>query len=253
MKKNQGDITLIVPCYNEEINIQKGVLDRIGNYTRHNADFLEVLIVDDGSSDKSKKIIKEKYLPEFKKFKLIENNHQGKAFAIITGVQHSKGTYTMFSDIDLATPIEESEKLIRYARKGYDVVIGSRKSSREGAPLSRKLMAVGFIFIRNTLIGLQGIRDTQCGFKLFNTKKALHIIDKLVVFKQQREIHGSSVSAGFDLEFLFVAKFLSYKIKEVPVVWKHVETKNVHFLADSLETLKDICRIKWYEITQRYS
>ena len=100
------NISLIIPCYNEEINIQKGVLDKIGNFTSNNATFLEVIIIDDGSSDSSKKIIKEKYLKTFPKFKLLENKHQGKAFAIINGIKIAQGDWVMFSDIDLATPLE---------------------------------------------------------------------------------------------------------------------------------------------------
>lgn len=246
-------ISLIIPCYNEELNIQKGVLDKIGNFTKNDKRFLEVIIVDDGSNDSSKKIIKEKYLPQFKKFKLIENSHQGKAFAVITGIKIAQGDYVIFSDIDLATPIEEVEKLIKNTGAGYQIVIGSRNSQRKGAPFLRKLMAVGFIFIRNFLIGLQKIKDTQCGFKLFEKKAALKIINKLRVFHNKRKAKDSSVSAGFDLEFLFLANKLNYKIKEVPIIWHHVETKNVNFLKDSLETMKDILKIKYFDLTGKYN
>ncbi|KKP67818.1 MAG: Glycosyl transferase family 2 [Candidatus Roizmanbacteria bacterium GW2011_GWA2_35_19] len=245
-------ISLIIPCYNEQSNIQKGVLDKIGNYTQNNPSFFEVVIVDDGSSDDSKKIIKTKYLKNFPKFRLIENNHQGKAFAVITGIEKAKGEYAMFSDIDLATPIEEAEKLILEAKKGGQVVIGSRSSYRQGAPILRKIMAKGFIIVRNIVIGLHGIRDTQCGFKLFEKKAALRIINKLKVFHDKRVAEGSSVSAGFDLEFIFLAKRLGFKIKEVPVAWRHVETKNVNFINDSMETLKDIIKIKYYYLTGKY-
>ena len=192
-------ISLIIPCYNEETNLQKGVLDKIGNYTQKNPHFTEVIIVDDGSFDNSKTIIKDKYLPRFTKFKLIENNHQGKAFAIISGIKASQEQWIMFSDIELATPIEESEKLIKIGAKGIPIVIGSRNSHREGAPYIRKIMAVGFILIRDFLLNLKGIKDTQCGFKLFKKKEALKIIDNLRVFHDNRQAVGSSVTAGFDL------------------------------------------------------
>lgn len=244
-------ISLIIPCYNEELNIQKGVLDKIGNYTKGDDRFNEILIVDDGSTDKSKKIIKERYLKIFPKFKLIENPHQGKAFTLITGIKKSTSQWVMFSDIDLATPIEEAEKLLKYTDY-FQIIIGSRNSTREGAPLIRKLMAKGFILIRNFLIGLKGIKDTQCGFKLFEKNSALKIIDNLKVFNHKKNIKGSSVSAGFDLEFLFLAVKYKYKIKEVPVIWKHVETKNVNFLKDSIETLIDIFKIKFYSLKGKY-
>src|SRR3990167_10990518 len=116
-------ISLIVPCYNEEANIQKGVLDKIGNFTAGDDRFSEVVIVDDGSTDSSKTVIKNKYLKLFPKFRLVENSHQGKAFAVITGITHSKGDYVMFSDIDLATPIDEADKLIARINEGGKIII----------------------------------------------------------------------------------------------------------------------------------
>jgi glycosyltransferase involved in cell wall biosynthesis len=245
-------ITLIIPCYNEEANIQKGVLDKIGNFTKNDERFLEVLIVDDGSSDQSVSIIQNKYLSHFPKFRLIKNPHMGKAYAVIKGINESKGDFTMFSDIDLATPIEEAEKLIDFANQNYDIVIGSRSSHREGAPLTRKVMALGMIFIRNYIIGLKGIKDTQCGFKMFKTSSAKKIVSKLQVFKDKIKTEGSSVSAGFDLEFLFVASRLKYRMKEVSVSWRHVETKNVTFLKSSIEGLMDIILIKKYALQKKY-
>jgi len=246
------NISLIIPCYNEETNLQKGVLDKIGNFTKDDSRFFEVLIVDDGSTDRSKEIIKRKYLSRFSKFKLIENSHQGKAFAIISGIKKSLGEIVIFSDMDLATPIEEVEKLLAETKKGFQIIIGSRSTIREGAPILRKIMAVGFIYIRDLLIGLNGIKDTQCGFKLFYKKAADTIINRLKVFHDRRKAKGSSVTAGFDLEFLFLASKLGYKIKEVPVVWKHIETKNVNFINDSVETLKDVLLIKYYDLKKKY-
>lgn len=245
-------ISLVIPCYNEESNLQKGVLDKIGNYVQDDPRFTEVLIVDDGSSDNSKKVIREYYLPQFSKFNLLENPHRGKAFAVITGIQKAHGNYVMFSDIDLATPIEEADKLIHELDEGYKIVIGSRSAQRKGAPFLRKVMAVGLITVRGFFIGLNNVQDTQCGFKAFDKKTALEIIDKLQVFNPQRRVKGSSVSAGFDLEFLFVAKRMNLTIKEVPVSWRHVETKNVNFLKDSLETLRDLIKIRSYDLAGKY-
>ncbi|MGB4966043.1 MAG: glycosyltransferase, partial [Microgenomates group bacterium] len=84
-------ISLIIPCYNEEANIQKGVLDRIGNYTGERNYFKEVIIVDDGSSDDSAAIVKKEYLTHFPKFRLIENAHAGKGEAVISGIEAAKG------------------------------------------------------------------------------------------------------------------------------------------------------------------
>lgn len=245
-------ISLIVPCYNEEENITNGTLDRIANYTQNDTRFMEVILVDDGSTDKSKKIIKEKYLSLYPKLKLIENSHAGKAFAIITGIKESKYEQVMFSDFDLATPIEESEKLMKGIEEGYHVVIGSRNTNREGAPIARKILALGFIITRNLLIGLNGIKDTQCGFKIFDRNVALEIIHKLQVFKEDHVITAPSVSAGFDIEFLFIAKRLGCKIKEVPVQWHHVKTERVNFIKDAVETIHDILNIRINEMSHKY-
>lgn len=243
---NNFSLSLIIPCYNEEANIQKGVLDKIGNYTKNDNRFIEVLIVDDGSDDASRKLITKEYLKEFPKFKLLENKHLGKAYAIIRGMKEAKGTYVMFSDIDLATPIEEADLLISEALKDADIVVGSRNNRREGAPFLRKVMSKGAVLIKNMFLGLKNVKDTQCGFKLFDRKKTLQVIDRLKVFqtKHNRHLNGSSVSAGFDLELLYVASKMNMDIREVPVEWRHVETKNVHFINDTIETLLDIIRIR---------
>jgi dolichyl-phosphate beta-glucosyltransferase len=252
MNINNITISLVVPCYNEETNIQKGVLDKIGNYTQKDKRFIEVLIVDDGSTDSTKKTILEKYLPQFKKIRLIKNPHLGKAFAVMKGIEESKGEFVVFSDFDLATPIEEVDKLIKQVTNDIHIVIGSRKSQRTGAPVARKILSIGAMLFRNYLIGLKGIHDTQCGFKLFERKAAVRIISKQLVFQKERKATGASVSAGFDMEFLFVANKLKYKIKEVPVAWKHVETRNVSFFKDAKEALMDIVTIKYNELMNKY-
>lgn len=246
------NISIVLPIYNEEINLQKGVLDKVINYAKDNKSIVEILIVDDGSTDKSVDVIKKNYLGKYPKIKLLEKKHSGKAYTLIEGIKQAKGQFVLFSDIDLATPIEEADKLIKAGEDGFEIIIGSRNTHREGAPLTRKIMALGFIYIRNFLIGLKGIKDTQCGFKMFQKKAALNIIKNLKVFSKEKIIKGSSVSAGFDLEFLFLAKKYRYKIKEIPVVWRHVETKNVNFVKDSLETLRDILKIKFYDIVKQY-
>ena len=245
-------ISLIIPCYNEELNIQKGVLDKIGNYVHHVPAIKEVIISDDGSTDSTKELIKKEYLTEYPLFRLLENEHKGKAQTLISAILSAKSDYVLFTDIDLATPIEEVEKMMLEIEKNTDIIIGSRNNTRKGAPLTRKIMAVGFIFVRNFIIGLSNIKDTQCGFKAFRTEAARKIINSLVVFKSTQGVTGSSVSAGFDLEFLFLATKMGFSITEIPVVWKHVETKNVNFITDTLETLQDIFRIKYYDITGAY-
>lgn len=251
---NPGNIkiTLIIPCYNELSNLQKGVLDKVGNFTKNDSRFIEICIVDDGSTDQSLDIIK-KYLRIFPKFRLIENRHQGKAYAINVGIRSAKGNYVFFTDMDLATPIEESEKLIKEISNGYQIVIGSRKSKREGAPFLRKFLSLGARIANQLLFKFKGITDSQCGFKLFEKKAAISIINKSLLFQNDKNIQGPSVTAAFDLEFLMLAFKLGYRVKEVPVHWRHMETRNVNFIKDIVESLNDLIKIKLYEIQGKYN
>jgi dolichyl-phosphate beta-glucosyltransferase len=150
----------------------------------------------------------------------------------------------LFTDLDQATPLNQIEKVMPWFEKGYDVVIGSRNRSREGAPLTRILMARGFMLLRSTVLGLKGITDTQCGFKAFKNKVARDIFNKLYLYRESKEVAGASVTAGFDIETLFIAKRLGYNIKEVPVEWHYVETRRVNPIKDSIEGLLDIVRIR---------
>lgn len=247
------NISLICPCYNEELNIQKGVLDKIGNFTKNDSRFVEIIIADDGSTDKSKELVKKDYLAIFPKMRLLELPHGGKANTVIAATKASKGDFVFISDIDLATPIEDAYKLItRYEETNSPIVIGSRGATRPDAPLTRKIMALGMIMLRTMLIGLARIKDTQCGFKLFKRDVALSIFEKLLVFKR-KEVHGqASVSAIFDLEFLYLARKFGHNIEEVPVVWRHVETKRVSFVKDVIESLIDMARLKWYDMKGKY-
>lgn len=244
-------LSLVLPTYNEEENIKKGVLDRVFSYFKNKDFSWEVIIVDDGSDDQTKKLLEDKYLKQNIKLRLIEKTHQGKAYSIIEGIKKAKGDIVAFSDFDLATPIEEVDKLLEFIDK-FDIVIGSRNNVRKGAPLIRKIMAKGFIFIRDLFINLNGIRDTQCGFKLFKKDVAIKIINALRVFKVEKRVKGPSVSAGFDLEFLYLAKKMGFQIKEVPVLWHYAETRRVNFFKDSIETMIDILKIKFNELLGKY-
>lgn len=244
-------ISLIIPCYNEEANLQKGVLDKVGNFTKNHVRIQEVIIVDDGSNDTSIKIIQQ-YLKLFPKFKLTKNAHQGKAFAISTGIKSALNDIVIFTDMDLATPIEEVEKLIQETDMGYDIVIGSRKSKRDGAPFQRKILSFGAVIVRFLLFQFKDITDTQCGFKLYKRNLALNIINHSQLLKKNRQTKGPSVTAAFDLEFLFLAFKFGYRVKEVPVHWQHMESRRVNFFKDMVETLEDIVKIKLYDMQGKY-
>ena len=241
---NKFLLSVVIPSYNEMANLQKGTLDKVLTYLSRQKYDYEVIVVDDGSTDGSKEFVS-KFTKENKKVRLIEGKHSGKAGAVTTGVLSASGDYILFTDMDQATPIEEIEKLLPALDKGFDVVIGSRQGQRKGAPFTRKIMAQGMIFLRSSIVGIPNVKDTQCGFKLFTKKAAKDIFKKVEkVHNGFKAIKGSSVTAGFDIEVLFVAESMGYKIKEVNVVWLYVETRRVSPLKDSIEGLLDLLRIK---------
>lgn len=248
-------LSVIIPSYNELTNLQKGVLDKLKHYLdkQKNRFHYEVIVVDDGSNDGSRDFV-EKFSRQNKNFRILKNNHMGKAGAVCAGVLGSSGDYVLFTDMDQAAPIEEAEKLIPYFDQGYSIVIGSRNNRRKGAPVSRIIMAKGMILLRTLLVGLPGIKDTQCGFKMFSKIAARDIFSKVnKIHKGFFQIKGSSVTAGFDIELLYLGKKSGYKIKEVPVNWLYVETRRVSPVKDSIEGLTDLLKIKYNIIKGVYN
>jgi len=245
-------LSVVIPSYNERANLQKGVLDKVEHYLSKQKYSWEVIVVDDGSTDGSREFI-EKFVKENPKFKLVKNNHTGKAGAVTKGVLSSNAEFILFTDMDQATPIEEIEKVLPYFDKGYDVVIGSRNSKRKGAPWTRLVMARGMMALRTILVGISGISDTQCGFKMFKNEVAKKLFRKISNINNGfGEISGSKVSAGFDVELLYLAQKMGFRIKEVPVDWLYVETRRVSPLKDSIDGLFDLFKIKMNSIKGTY-
>jgi dolichyl-phosphate beta-glucosyltransferase len=240
---NMIKISVVIPAYNEETNIRLGALDKVFRYFEHVDYASEIIIVDDGSSDATPLLL-DKVANSVNNLHIIHNPHQGKAATVITGMLKAQGDIVLFTDLDQATPIIEIQKLLPWFEKGFDVVIGSRNSNREGAPILRLLMARGFMFLRGLILGLRGISDTQCGFKAFRKTIAQKIFTKLKLYGNMHTISGSMVTAGFDIEVLYLAKLLGYKIKEVPVEWHYVETRRVNPIKDSIHGLTDIIAIR---------
>ncbi len=244
-------LSVVIPSYNEMSNLQKGVLDKVEHFLGKQKFEYEVIVVDDGSTDGSVEFV-EKFTKENSKFKLLKNPHTGKAGAVSAGMLKAEGEYVLFTDMDQATPIEEINKLLPLISNS-DIVIGSRNSQRKGAPWTRLLMAKGMMVLRTLLVGLGGIQDTQCGFKLFKSDVAKKLFSRLNDLHHGfKKISGSSVKAGFDVELLLLAKNMGYSIKEVPVEWLYVETRRVSPIKDSLEAIDDLIRIRLSDISGKY-
>lgn len=252
-KKDKGlimkndKISIIIPCYNEENNLKRGVLNEVYSFLKEQKYAWEVIICNDQSTDNSLKIIKE-YIKDHNNFRVLDLPHGGKPSAVWGGIQAAKYPLILFTDMDQSTPLKEVNKLLPFFDKGYDVVIGSRGLERTGNSFIRKLMAKAFLFSRRLVI-LPNIIDTQCGFKSMRTELAKNIFPNLQFFKDQSSKSGWRVSA-FDVEMLFMSKKWGYKIKEVPVEWKDEDTSTTkgdnaaRFKKESIQMVKEIIRVK---------
>lgn len=235
------EISIVIPSYNEENNIRTGSLSGMVDYLKDQNYTWEILVVDDGSTDRTAELA-EKFAKNHKNVFVLREPHRGKGGTVIAGMLKAKGDIILFDDMDQATPIDQLEKILPKFNDRFDVVIGSR-SGREGAPLIRKIMAYGFALLRNIVLQLP-YKDTQCGFKGFTNKAAKKIFTKLQIFNQKNETNGASVSAGFDLEVLYIAKKMGLKITEVPVIWHHKEGTKVNPIKDSWEGLRDLIKVR---------
>lgn len=247
------ELSVIIPAYNEEKNLREGALDKVKDFFAEEGEFFdyEIIVVDDGSTDATKEIIKKEYLPYYPQIRLIENPHGGKANTVMTGMLKAQGDIILFTDMDQATPINQVLKFTpKFLKDGFDIVIGSRQG-RKGAPFIRKLSAWGFSLLRRIILGLP-FKDTQCGFKAFSKKAVNQIIPKIKNEWGVVHFKGGAVNAGFDVELLYLAKKYGFKTVEVPVEWNYVDTERVQVVKDALAAIYDMFRIRLNDLKGKY-
>jgi dolichyl-phosphate beta-glucosyltransferase len=248
-------ISIIIPCYNEENNLKKGVLEEVAKFLNKQKFNWEVLICNDGSTDNSLKIVQDFSKNNFK-FRVLDLKHGGKPSAVWGGIKEAKYDLVLFTDMDQSTPIKEISKLIPWSNQGYDIVIGSRGFKREGYSLVRKIGGPIFLFFRR-MVFLHNIIDTQCGFKMFKTDVAKQLFPHLQFFKDKSSKKGWRVSA-FDVELLFMAQKLNYKIKEVTVEWKNEDISTTKgdsgakYRQESIQMIKEMVRVMKNNIQGNY-
>jgi len=243
-------LTIVIPAYNEAKNFHQGALKKVNSYLDKCSFNCKVLIIDDGSQDRTVALIRN-FIQDKKNWKLLEKKHEGKAAAVAFGVKKARGENILFADFDQATPLSEVEKLIPFLEKGYQVVIGSREiegAKREDEPLLRHLMGKVFNIVVQ-LFALPGIHDTQCGFKLFKTETAKKLFSKLQIKHQEKK---RAFTGAFDVEILYLARKYDYKIAEVPIYWSHFKTDRVSALQDSMRMFFDVMKIRLYDLLGKY-
>lgn len=232
-------LSVVIPAYNEVSAIRSGKLHRVTEWLASQSFSSELLVVNDGSLDETADLAK----PIAGQVICIP--HSGKAAALVAGIQQAQGEVVLLTDMDQATPIAEAPRLLLALQNGTEIAIGSRGLVRPGAPPGRYLLSGGQVVLRSLLIGLR-ILDTQCGFKAIRRAAALEVLEHLYLYHpgRRRVIQGASVTSGFDVEFLFVAKRLGYRIAEVPVTWNYQETRRVSLVRDSLRGIQDLLNIR---------
>lgn len=203
----------------------------------------EVVLMDDGSEDRTTEVFHEIFPPERgRSFKNSPN--RGKGYSIRRGVEEARGEVVLFSDADFSTPIEEFPKLYHHIQNGFDVAIGSRSLPESNVEVHQAWYREGMGKIFNLLVQvivLCGFIDTQCGFKCVRRECILPLLPKMAV-------------DGFcyDVEFLFLAKKAGLKIVEVPVTWINDPVSKVHILKDSCAMFLDLLWIRFRDWFGQY-
>ncbi len=225
-------LSVIVPTYNEEKRIVK-TLKAINQFFAKKAISFEILVVDDGSRDKTAQVVEELAIAQLRF--LSYGRNRGKGYAINYGVKHAQADWILFTDADNSTPIEEFDKLWPESTN-YKIIIGSRYLPESHIAVPQPTPRVILSRLGNLLVQfliLPGIKDTQCGFKLFQRSAAK------VIFARQT-IWGW----GFDMEILRIAKELGIKIKEVPINWYNDDQSRIQSSRVFFKTLSELFAIK---------
>jgi len=236
--------SIVIPAYNESGRIGatlKSVVDCI----RAQGWRAEVIIVNDGSTDRTAEIVRA-FQAQAPEVRLLENpGNRGKGYSVRAGMLQAQAGLVMFTDSDLSAPIEEAERLFSAIAAGADIAIGSRwlESGRQThrQPLYRQIFGRCFNFLTRIVMGLP-FADTQCGFKAF-TREAAHTVFSLQTIERW----------GFDPEILFIAIKQGLRVVEVPVSWAHDERSRMSYLRDGMQMLKEIALIRWNALTGKYS
>lgn len=230
-------LSIIIPAYNEESRLGDTVRE-ILNYVKNQDLDAEIIVVDDGSSDKTVATAENVFseFPEIETTAIRYDENRGKGFAVKVGMQAASGKIALFSDADLSTPIEELPKLIDPIKNGeYDVTFGSRALDRsligERQPWRREQGGKVFNLFVRFLTGLP-FWDTQCGFKAFDMQKFHPLLDVMQIER-----------FGFDVEFLYVANKNDLRLKEIPVRWNNDERTKVNIFRDSLRMFTEVRQI----------
>lgn len=233
-EKYDYDVTVIIPSYNEQSRIEN-TLKAVNEYFLNKPVTRQIIVVDDGSSDNTAGKAEDLGREIDNLRVLTYKPNRGKGYAIKKGIEAARGKYILFTDADNSTPIEEFDKFYPLLEDNR-VVIGSRYLSESNVVVSQPWYRVLIGRLANILIQLfilDGVRDTQCGFKAFQHGAAKEIFSRVKVNRY-----------GFDIEALAIARLLNLSIKEVPVSWYNSPESRIRPVKDAVRTFGELIYIK---------
>lgn len=240
------ELSTVIPVYNEEARIGP-TLEAAFRYLKAKKISAEILVVDDGSADKTLEVVgsfKRKMTGRIALRVLKHGVNRGKGAAVKTGALAAKGETVLFMDADNATPLSEFEKFKPLLKKGVEVVVGSRAVDRSQVKVAQPLYRQALGRLANLVIQVlvvPGIWDTQCGFKAFSRQAALQVFPRQTINR-----------FGFDFELLFIAHKMGFTIKEVSVQWFNSPFSKVR-MGDYPHTLVELLSIRWNDWKGLYS
>lgn len=238
---NTPFLSVIIPAYNEENRLPR-TLEKVLEFLNKQNYSFEVLVIENGSSDRTFEVAKE-YAQTHSSVIILQEQQRGKGNAVRRGMLEAKGEYRFICDADLSMPIEEVAKFIPPQLTDFDIAIGSREALgavRYNEPSYRHFGGRAINIIIRLFI-LSGFQDTQCGFKCFRSQVAEDL------FRQQ-----TLTGWSFDIEILYLARRKKLRIKEIPIDWYFFADSKVNAIRDALKMISDIFVIHLNAIRGKY-
>lgn len=237
-------LSIVIPAFNEECRLD-ATLEKIDDHIREENCNAEIIVVDDGSTDGTARLVT-RHMLQKPYLRLLQNHiNRGKGFSLRRGVEAALGDVILMTDADLSVPMKEVPKLLNAVEEGADIAIGSRAvdagGERQSAPWHRRLCSAGFKMVVRSVLGLK-FEDTQCGFKAFKRKAAR------LVFSRQRIERW-----GFDPEVLMLADRFCFVVKEIGVEAIHDNRSRLNLVSDSFQMLCEVLKIRYHLLFGMYS
>ncbi len=246
MKNNKKTLSLVIPVYNEAERLELAIGQIERGITSKTLRLKEIIFVDDGSTDKTLKMIKKFKATSDLLVKIVSyKENRGKGFAVKQGMATATGDYALLADVDMSTPLSELSKLDQFVLNGDQVIIGTRKNGESTVVIPqtklRQIMGKAFTKITQLVLNLE-VTDFTCGFKIFSRKAY-----------QQIFTYSRIERWGYDAEILFLANKYGVLIREKALLWYNDERTKVQVGRAVVQTLKEIGQIRWNDVRGVYS